>query len=153
MLRVVLIVLLAGFCLPLSAPASALHSDPDTAASQEEIKKLELDLARMLAKSDWDQYSSHLAEDFVRIDEQGVVLDKAALLTNLRSGKPALLSVMPEELVVRIYGDTAVLTGHLTVLRRQNGKVTTSFLRYTEVFVRRAGQWSSVTLQTTQVGE
>jgi ketosteroid isomerase-like protein len=120
-------------------------------AAQEEIKKLEMDLAKLLVQADGGRYGSHLTEDYVRITTTGQVKHRAEVLSDLRSEKDKLLDVIPEELEVRIYGDTAVLTGHLSELTRSSGRVTTVFSRFTSVFVKRNGAWFLANLQSTQV--
>ena len=51
--------------------------------------------------------------------------------------------------MVRLYGDTAVITGAATIgLRGQAAPFT---LRYTLVYVKREGQWRMVAWQSTRL--
>ena len=61
--------------------------------------------------------------------------------------------MIPEELQVVTYGDTAVATSHVSILSRQNGKVITTFSRFTDVYVQREGKWYMVASQATAVSK
>lgn len=151
MQKILLVVYLVALCFPLTRAGNP-PADADS-PGQSEVRDLETNLAKLLEKGEWDRYGSYLAEDYVRTDERGRLQDKAAVLAELRSRKGTFLNVTPEDLAVRSYGDTAVLTGHLTLVNRENGKVTTTFLRYTQVFVKHAEQWLLVATQDTRVND
>ena len=51
----------------------------------------------------------------------------------------------PTELDVEVYGDTAVLTGKLTVTSAAESRQS----RFRKVFIRRDGRWFLVSLQGT----
>ena len=121
------------------------------APAAEEVKKAELELARLQVKADWKQYAAHLTDDFVRTTNTGQFQNKEETLADLRSGTSVILDAIPEELQVRIHGDSAILTGHLTALTRQNGGVTTLFSRFTAIFVKQDGQWLLAAWQATRV--
>jgi len=121
------------------------------APAAEEVKKAELELARLQVKADWKQYAAHLTDDFVRTTNTGQFQNKEETLADLRSGTSVILDAIPEELQVRIHGDSAILTGHLTALTRQNGRVTTLFSRFTAIFVKQDGQWLLAAWQATRV--
>src|SRR5258708_7247981 len=133
MKRWMLAVLLAGLVLPGMAQ-DAMRADANGAA-EAEIKKLELDLAQMIVHNGWDQYAAALMDDYLASDRNGAVQDKGATLAGLRSGQEKILELDPEELRVRVYGDTAIVTGHFTLVQRRNGRVDTFFARQTNVFV------------------
>ncbi|MBZ5722810.1 MAG: nuclear transport factor 2 family protein [Acidobacteriia bacterium] len=144
------LILLTALSLPVLAQDATLKADANPPA-ESEVKKAEADLAKLLVQADWDQYAARLSDDYVRTENNGDVKTKAEVLADLRSGKSKLLDVIPEELQVRLYGDTAILTGHLSALTRQNGRVTTVFSRITETFVKHNGSWFLAALQQTTV--
>jgi ketosteroid isomerase-like protein len=143
------IILLIG-CLPSLAQEAGLKADINPSA-ESEVKKLEADLDKLLVQGDWNQYAAHLSDDYVRTENNGTVKNKAEVLTELRSETKKLLDVIPEELQVRVYGDTAILTGHISALTRQNGRVTTIFSRITETYIKHNGSWFLAALQQTTV--
>ncbi len=129
----------------------AMRADANP-SSEAEIQKLETDLAQMIVHADWEQYSAHLVDDYSESDRNGVVQDKAATMAALR-GHDKVLDLAPEDLKIRIYGDTAIVTGHFTLVQRRNGRVDTFFARQTDVFVKRGGRWLLAASQATSVAK
>jgi hypothetical protein len=127
------------------AAAPALSADRNDEA-EAEIKALELHLARLLVERRIDEYETHLAADYTRINASGVVETREQVLKTFRASSAGDVSgsMEPAELDVRIYGDTAILTGRLTVTSRA-GTVRVS--RFRKVFIRRDGRWFLVSLQ------
>ena len=103
----------------------------------------------MLVHADWDHYAPRLSDDYLRINFNGTEQTKKETLTYLRSGPSKILDLAPENLKVRLYGDTAIVTGRLTAVQRMNGKVITTFTNFTDVFAKRDGQWMLATSQFT----
>jgi len=54
-------------------------------------------------------------------------------------------------LKVRVYGDTAVVTGRSVQSGRENGKDYSGNYWFTRVYVKQNGQWLTVALQTTPI--
>jgi polyhydroxyalkanoate synthesis regulator phasin len=146
------VVLLAALSLSTQAQVSSLKAD-NNPATQAAVQKLELDIARLLVQGNWEQYGAQLSEDFVRTAANGEVENKQQAWPEFRSGKNKLLDMILEELQVVTYGDTAVVTSHVTRLERQNGRVITAFSRFTDVFVQRDGRWLMVCSHATPVSK
>jgi ketosteroid isomerase-like protein len=97
--------------------------------------------------ADVDWYRQHLAEDFICIESDGTVLDKAAFLTDCAKG-PDVASYKLADTTIRIYGDTGIVQarGNFT---RPDGSTGTS--RYTDIWVRTAKDgWKTVSAQITR---
>lgn len=135
----------AAFCQEMPTPVA------DVTSAITAVKNEELNLAKLLVKGDWDAYAAHLSDEYVRTGSAGEVENKSEVLAAYRAGKNTPLDVIPEELDVRIFGETAILTGHISTLVRQNGRVTTAFTRITEIFVRQNRQWLVAGTQYTRV--
>jgi len=144
----VLVAVVLG-CVSLLAQ-EGMRADGNSGA-QEEVKKAELDLAQMIVKGEWDQYAAYLMDDYEHTST--VSESKAQWLERLRSGADKVLDLAPEELMVRVYGDTAILSGHFTLVQRKNGRVDTFFTRETEVFLRRNGRWMLAAEHATSMGK
>jgi ketosteroid isomerase-like protein len=52
---------------------------------------------------------------------------------------------------VRVYGETALVTGRSTQRGREDGKDYCGDYRFTRVYVKAAGRWQTVALQTTLI--
>ena len=129
-----------------------LRADGNSAA-EGEIQKLETDLAQMVVKGQWDQYAACLMDDFERTRGNGTTENKAATIEHLRSEADKVLDLAPEDLKIRVYGDTAIVSGHFTLVARHNGRVDTFFTRETQVFLKRGGRWMLAAEQATSVGK
>jgi len=90
-----------------------------------------------------------LAEDYVAITPLGQVTTKQETISARRSGQLRYESMNITDMVVRLYGDTAVVTARADVKGHQLGEDFSGPYRYTRVWVRRNGHWQTVSYQAT----
>jgi ketosteroid isomerase-like protein len=90
-----------------------------------------------------------LAEDYVAITPLGQVTTKNETVSARRSGQLRYESMNVTDMVVRLYGDTAVVTARADVKGHQLGEDFSGPYRYTRVWVRRNGHWQTVSYQAT----
>jgi hypothetical protein len=88
-----------------------------------------------------------LADDFVGMLADGRVIDKAAFLA-LAAARPDAQGLRLHDVVIRLYGDSAVVGAAVTYRRADGSPVRT---RYTSVYVRRDGRWAIVWVQWVHV--
>ncbi len=55
------------------------------------------------------------------------------------------------DMKVRVFGDTAVVTGTDDEITMEDGKKSSGHYVWTDVFVKRNGQWLAVASQTAQI--
>jgi ketosteroid isomerase-like protein len=114
-----------------------------------DLAAIEQKLASAWANRDCAGWSALLADDWsvTHIDAQ--VVTKAQALDMCRAGPPVTTAV--DELSIRVYGDTAIVTGRTeaTVSGPQPETVT---LRFTDVLIRRDGRWFVVASHATRLG-
>ena len=122
---------------------------PALAQSPGDLKQLELEMAKLLVKGDFDQYATRLADDYLRINMNGTAQNKQQTLDYLKSGATRFLEIDPDNLNIRFYGDCVIVNGDLTAVQRINGKVVTTTARFTDAFARKDGQWILTTTQFT----
>ena len=132
----------ALFLLMFATPPVKADGAP---AIEAEIKQLELTLAGYLSRGEIDRYAPYLAEDYVRITADGRMGSKAEVLAELRAHSGPRTPLEPSRLVVRSYGETAILSGELAIGPRRS--------RFTKVFIRRDGRWVMVNNQGTPLKE
>lgn len=131
----------------LSAQASPLAADPDSAAIRE-LVALERHLSDLLNRGDWRAYAPYVAEDYRQTTRRGEVRTKRAVLAALqRPGAPGAGAATPDSIEVRVYGDTGVLTAVLTGWGADGAVAFRS--RIIKVFLRRDGRWYLVAMQGT----
>jgi len=77
------------------------------------------------------------------------VTTKQDTVSARKSGQLRYESINVSDMVVRLYGDTAVVTARADVKGHQLGEDFSGPYRYTRVWVRRSGHWQAVSYQAT----
>jgi ketosteroid isomerase-like protein len=95
---------------------------------------------------DVEWYKSHLADDFVCIESDGTVLDKAAFLQVTARGSD-LAEYWLDEVDVHIYGDVALVRASGSWKTRDGAPGES---RYVDVYVRTSDGWKAVSAQITR---
>lgn len=90
-----------------------------------------------------------LADDYVAITPLGQVTTKDDAIAARKSGQLRYEAMNISEMVVRIYGDTAVVTARAEVRGHQLGEDFSGPYRYTRIWVRHNGHWQTVSYQAT----
>jgi ketosteroid isomerase-like protein len=152
--KLFIITFLLALSTALTAQQPGLHADVNPAA-EAEITALELKLADLIVRGDWDEYSNYLASDYLCTHENGHIETKDEALASLRDvkRKVIVMEMEPSDAVIRIYGDTAVSNAEFTTRVRESGQVRSRRARLTGVFVKRDGQWRLIAEQSTTVGK
>lgn len=127
---------------------------PAFAAAQgarEEI--LAADARRFAAMVQGDQAALEglLADDLTYTHSNGQLETRAQFLESLRSGTMRYLSAEPSGQEVRLYGDTAVVTGRAEIKASLQGQELVLSLRFTEVWVKSGGAWKLAAWQSTRI--
>ena len=133
-----------------SSPAAA----PSGEASEDVEKKivqLERDWGDALAKRDLAALDRILGDDHSVITKDGSVLTKAQELAKHSESADELFDFEPMK--VRVFGDTAVVTGGHREKSQYQGKDTSGHYRWMDVFVKRNGRWQAVASELTRVEE
>ena len=89
-----------------------------------------------------------LADDYSYIHSNGSVLNKTREIAETMSGEMKWTGFKQDELNVRVYGDVAILTGR-EILEGAAKGYASGARRFTEIFVKRAGNWQLVGGQST----
>jgi ketosteroid isomerase-like protein len=126
---------------------------PALAGDQEDIAKL-----TQLSNA-WDQaivakqqaaVANNMAEDFRIIDGYGNVDGKKKFVEDILDAKLTIDPYTVEDFEVRLYGDTALLSGRTHMTGKYDGKPFDSNYRYIDIYVRRGGEWKIVSVQITK---
>ena len=137
----------------MAAQHVAVHPRPAMTASEEDTIKEIVDMERQAKEAslnrDADFSARTLADDYVAITPLGQVTTKQDSLSARKSGQLRYDSINISDMVVRVYGDTAVVTARADVRGHQLGEDFSGPYRYTRVWVRRAGHWQTVSYQAT----
>jgi ketosteroid isomerase-like protein len=146
------------FCMLTALPAFcgqhiAHHPGTGFDSGEQEIIRQIVDMERQSKEAslqrDADFSVRTLAEDYVAITPLGQVTTKQETISARRSGQLRYESMNVTDMVVRLYGDTAVVTARADVKGHQLGEDFSGPYRYTRVWVRRNGHWQTVSYQAT----
>lgn len=114
-----------------------------------EIIEMERQAKEASLRRDADFSQKTLAEDYVAITPLGQVTTKSDTVSARKSGQLRYETINVTDMVIRIYGDTAVVTARAEVKGHQLGEDFSGPYRYTRVWVRRTGHWQAVSYQAT----
>jgi uncharacterized protein (TIGR02246 family) len=148
-------IVLAAVCVVLcafvtSAPASAASKAADQAA-EKQIRQIEEELRTAVVKGDAATFERVLADDYTTTNVNGLTRTKAQLIKDIKSGVAKTESLKLDNVKVRVYGDTAVLTAERRARSSLRGTDTSGHQRMLRVFVKRQGRWQPVAMQTTAI--
>ena len=115
-------------------------------SQQEELKKLEDYWGDIFVRADAEALEKLLMDDFVYTSSRGEVLHKAQYLANLSSGEVKIEAEKYSELEVRQHGDTAVVTGVVTLKATYQEQDISGKNLFTKVWVKYQEQWKALAL-------
>ena len=144
-MRSVLFLALLAAATPAAAQtgAGAATQQPAPAAQQggaeQALIKLDRELMDATVSNDMALFKRTALDSYVFVNPGGGLEEG----TQPPSGPPAKFeSLVPEDVHVRVHGETAVLTGRATVKGRLgSGRDISGQYRYMRVFIRQGGQW------------
>jgi len=141
----VALLLIAG----VSSALFAAEKKDKLAAAEDEVKATEMARGEALVKADSAALSRMIGDEFYEVSRLGQLRFKADNIRDISSGMLKLKSVKYDDLVVRVYGDVAVLRGIADNQGEAGGMPFAGKIRYTRVFVKRDGRWQAVAMQQT----
>jgi ketosteroid isomerase-like protein len=115
------------------------------------LKKLETERAAAVVKGDLATLEEQTSDDYVLISMNGRISDKSQMLNGFKSGQSKVTSNDLSDLKVRVYGDTAVVTGKADVKGTLGGQDATGQVLFTRIYVKQKQRWQSVSFQQTRV--
>jgi hypothetical protein len=127
-------------------PRSIIAPDQDTIR---EIVDMERQTKEATLHRDADFTQRTLADDYVAITPLGTVTTKQDAVSARKSGQLRYEAMNVTDMVVRIYGDMAVVTARADVRGHQLGEDFSGPYRYTRIWARRNGHWQTVSYQAT----
>jgi ketosteroid isomerase-like protein len=91
------------------------------------------------------------ADDYTFITLRGELRTKAEIVQAFESGSFHYDSSAISDMNVRVYGNTAIVTGRSTQSGKENGKDYSGAYRFTRVYINQGDHWRTVALQTTLI--
>jgi ketosteroid isomerase-like protein len=120
-------------------------------AAADELKQIENDWEEAVKAKNAEKLGDILADSWAGLGWNGRREDKATALADLKASGNSLDTFEMGPMKVRIFGNTAVVTGSDTEKSMENGKDTSGKYIWTDVFVKQNGKWRAVASQSTKV--
>ena len=118
---------------------------PKPAVDEEQVLlKLQQEWIAAIRRRDVNVLGTLIADDYVGINQDGIVGDKKQGLEPAQSRVPNREPIVVENPKVRFYGNTAIITGQII----HGG---TRRINFTQVWAKRQGRWQIVSWQGTQI--
>lgn len=120
-------------------------------SAEEEIRSLENERNVAILNGDAAALDRMTADDYTFITLRGELRTKSEIVKGFRSGSFKYESRQISDLNIRVYGNTAVVTGRSNQKGVENGKDYSGDYRFTRMYVRQNGRWLTVALQATAI--
>ena len=156
------ILILAAGIAAVSVSSGRSHEDRNTRAERE-VRELEAQLNRAVLEGDRAFFERVLAPDFTHTSHTGKFKTRtewmaenkfASSKEEPKPGKTSYIGFDVDDLAVRIYGETAVVTGRSTPKgQNSKGEPIRGQYRFLRVWVQRQGQWQVVAFEGTRIAE
>ena len=117
----------------------------------EEIIALENRRIEAMTNGDAEALNEILADDLIYTHSTARVETKAEFISSVTSGRTKYRSMEQDDVQVRRYGDTAVVTGHANVHVDANGREIKFQIRFIDVYAKRDDVWRMVAWQSTKL--
>jgi ketosteroid isomerase-like protein len=118
-----------------------------------EVREANIRRFAAMVRADSAELDRLLADDLTYVHSTGELNDRTQFLASISSKTTQYRSIEPGETDVRVYGDTAVVTGRAAMKVTAKGQDLSFVLQYTAVYVRREGLWKLAAWQSTRLPE
>ena len=120
---------------------------------EQSIKALTEQARQAALKADVAAVDKLLADDFTGITAFGGIITKADLSELFKSGKLKYEAIDVSDMKVRVYGNTALVNSTANVKGHLGDTDISGQYRSVRVWVKRKGQWQTVSFQSTRVAQ
>lgn len=121
---------------------------PASVGAEQSLKATEHQWMEAYKNRDEAALNRILDDQFIFTDAEGQIFTKAQYI-DLAIRAIKIHSYSMDDVTVKVFGDTGVVTGQWTGKITVEGKDVTEKVRFTDTFVRRLGRWRVVATQDT----
>src|ERR1700730_9855213 len=132
----------------VTMPAQQTKSNYNAAIS-ETLQAMEHSGLNAEKNHDTAAFEKIVADDWIAIGPDGKSQSKAERAAEIKATH--ITSATMGDMQVRVFGDTAVVTGTDDEITMADGKKSSDHYAWTDVFVKRNGKWLAVASQTAQI--
>jgi ketosteroid isomerase-like protein len=141
----ILVVMISFVCL---VPFAKAQTKGD---GESEIRELERQRFRAMERVDVATLNRILSDDLIYTHANGLQQTKAELIGVLGSGDMKYESITANDVRVRIFTETALVTGRALIKIQAHGEEQSFKLCYLDVYVKQDGRWQMVAWQSSRV--
>ena len=120
------------------------------AQDQETLLRLEKEFEQAVISNDAAAVGQLLADDWIIVGPDGRIIDKSRFLEVIKTGALSHEKMESDDVRVRIYENTAIVTALTTSKGKFMGQEFTSLERATDIFVKQNDRWQCVFTQLTR---
>ena len=121
--------------------------------SEEELLRVEKEFAKAIVKNDLEGIERLVAVDWIIVGPDGEIVERARFFEVIKSGAMTHDAMESEDFRIRVYGDSAVVTGITRTKGKFMGQEFSTKERATDVFVKRDGRWQCVLTHLTRLSK
>ncbi len=137
-----------------TSPSPAATSTPTpTENAEPAIRKLVTERDQAIQNADIAAIERIYADDYVVTNAAGLMRTKAQVIEDFKAGALKIESISSDDVNVRQHGDTAIVTGRTTTKGKDRGRDVTGENRFTQVYMRRNGQWQIVAFHISSIAQ
>ena len=141
-----------GFLLMmLLALSQSAAYGAERSKAEQEIRKLDDQRLAAVLKEDIPMLDHLMTDDFTYTHTSGDIDTKADFLGAMKSNTWKYHSLNLQDVTVRFFGNTAVLTGRCNMTGERLGKDVRMAMHFTEIYVRDNGRWRWLLWQSTRL--
>lgn len=118
--------------------------------TEEELLKLEKEFTAAIVKNDPEAIGRFVASDWIIVNADGGIIAKERFLEVIKTGALTHEMMEADDIRVRAYGDSAVVTALTCTKGKFMGQEFSTQERTTDFFVRLEGRWRCVLSQLTR---
>ena len=146
--RVLLTVLVVLF-----SAAAAEWTPLAAQGAEQEVRKAESARFGAMVKNDLAALDRLLAPELIYTHGDGRVVDKAAFIADLKTGDFKYVSIDADESKVRVFGDTAIVSGVAGMSVINKGTPAKIRIVFSTTHLRRNGSWQMVSWHATRLAQ
>ena len=121
------------------------------AAADDEIRALEKEWSQAVIAGNIAKVDALLGKDLIYGHASGIVESKDQYMAKLRGGAQRYEEIEYHDTTAKMYGDTAVVHGHVRMAGKTKGEPFNNEVMMLHVWVKRDGRWQLAAHQTAQM--
>ena len=138
--------LVLAAAMPVQAEQPKADSDAAISQTLQAMEQAWLDAEK---NNDAAAFEQIVADDWIAVNPDGKSQTKAERAAEIKTAH--VVSATLGDMRIRVFGDTAVVTGTDDEITMTDGKKSSDHYVWTDVFVKRNGKWLVVASQTAQI--